>query len=284
MSNWAIFILSRGRAGRQITIQNLPRLLLRHTYLVVEDNEVGDYGQWEKYVKDIIPFPEDWGRWQIEGYGNFSDKKQFTAEWCMERGIRYMLLMDDDLKFDVRRDGKLKPAFRLDTYKGVQLLLKWMIRDKYAHVAMSPREGNNWEENDYQIAGRAMRVCGFDLKVVKKHKLKFDRTRLMADFDITLQLLELGYPNKLTYVYANGQRKSNDDGGCSLYRTPERMKEAAEDLHHFHPKFVTVKKKKTSKPWAGFDTNVRYDVQVSWKKAYQYGKGQKSGITKFLKK
>ena len=156
--------------------------------------------------------------------------------------------------------------------------------NKFAHVALSPREGNNHVEEDYRDVSRAMRVCGFDLEIIKKERLHFNRLQLMADFDITLQLLELGYPNRVTYNYANGQRKSNDEGGCSLYRTPETMTKAANMLHTFHPKFVKVQVKKTAKPWAGFDTRERTDVTVYWRKAYEFGLSKtKKGIRSFLK-
>lgn len=296
MKDAGIFILTRGRADRQITLNNLPPILWRHTYLVVEKEEETSHAIRYGNKVRIIPFPKGYGNFLIEGSGNFSDKKQWTVEWINKNNmeslfpdgkhlqfINYFFFVDDDLKFDIRRNGKLKPAKGREVYNAFKSLYHTMRTDGYAHVAMSPREGNNWVESNYQIAGRAMRICGFDLETIKKHKLKFNRTVLMADFDITLQLLELGYPNQINYKYANGQRKSNDDGGCSLYRTPERMREAAHALHKLHPKFVTVKEKKTSKPWAGFDTNTRTDVQVSWKKAYNFGKGRRKRKRLFKK-
>lgn len=282
MKDVAFLILTRGRLDRQITYSNLPGIIKRHTYLVVDQDEDTKYS--DKFQR--IVFPKGFGNFLIDGSGNFSDKKQWSSEWCFKHGYKYMILLDDDLKFDCRRDGKLKPSTIVEITCGLYLLVNW-LREGYSHVAMSPREGNNWEEKDFAEVGRAMRVCGFNLEIIRKHNLKFNRTILMADFDITLQLLELGYPNKISYKYANGQRKSNDDGGCSLYRTPERMREAALSLQKLHPKFVKVTEKKTSKPWAGFDTNVRTDVQISWKKAYEYGlakKNKKKNISKFLKK
>ena len=269
------FILTRGRVGRQITLSNLPRSIRKKTYLVVEKDEYQEHrGEKMHDIAGILKFKKQWGNFILDGSGNFSDKKQWTSEYCLKKDIRYMVLLDDDLKFDARKEGKLKPAKNKDVVEAFKQLHEWM-KDGFAHVAMSPREGNNWVEEDYIEVGRAMRVCGFDVKVLEKHNLKLNRTILMGDFDITLQLLELGYPNRILYSHANGQRKSNDDGGCSLYRTPERMTEAANTLKVLHPKFVTVKQVKTSKPWAGFDTKVRTDVQVSWKKAYEYGISKK---------
>ncbi|HUU86364.1 MAG TPA: hypothetical protein VMX17_01255 [Candidatus Glassbacteria bacterium] len=275
------FILTRGRVGRQITLSNLPRSIRKKTYLVVEKDEYQEHrGEKMHDIAGILKFQKQWGNFVLDGSGNFSDKKQWTAEYCLKKDIRYMVLLDDDLKFDARKEGKLKPAKNKDVVKAFKQLHEWM-KDGFAHVALSAREGNNWVEEDYIEVGRAMRVCGFDVKVLEKHNLKLNRTILMGDFDITLQLLELGYTNRILYSHANGQRKSNDEGGCSLYRTPEKMTEAANILKVLHPKFVTVKQVKTSKPWAGFDTKVRTDVQVSWKKAYEYGVSKKK-LSKFF--
>jgi len=106
---------------------------------------------------------------------------------------------------------------------------------------------------------------------------------LMADFDATLALLKKGLPNRILYSHANGQRKSNDAGGCSLYRSPKAMKDAALELARLNNGLVKVQKKTTSKPWAGFKTNERYDVTVYWKKAIYFGKAKlTNNITDFF--
>lgn len=280
MEHLAICVLTRGRADRQITLENLHPHLLRHTYLVVDDDEHSIYYNWWKsYIKKLVYMPRKHTEHNFKG--NFSDKKDWIARRVKER---YIIFVDDDLKFDARVDDKLIKASKIQNWKAFNLLYRYMRHDGFAHVALSPREGNNRVEEDYRDSTRAMRVCGFDLKkVFFDSGLSFNRLPLMADFDITLSLLELGYPNRVLYKYANGQRKSNDDGGCSLYRTPKLMTEAAQGLYSLHPQFVKVQQKKTSKPWAGFDTNVRTDVTVAWRKAYDYGKNRsKKGISDLL--
>lgn len=278
MKNTAFCILTRGRSGRQITLSNLHPKLRKYTYLVVDEDEYNDHKKYANRVKKILSFPSNWGDFD----GNFSDKKEWTARNIKER---YLFFLDDDLKFDRRKSGKLSTARKLETLRAFRIMTNWMQEDNFAHVALSPREGNNRVESDFLEVTRAMRVCGFDLEVIKKHKLNFNRIILMADFDIALSLLELSYPNRVLYSYANGQRKSNDEGGCSLYRTPKTMREAANTLKKLHPKFVKVQEKITKKPWAGFETNKRTDVTVYWKKTFEYYSQQRSkkGITTFLK-
>lgn len=274
MKNTAFCILTRGRADRQTTLHNIPTSLRSKTYLVVDAKEAKEHKEYNHLVRKILIMPKGWGNFD----GNFSDKKQWVSEEIKER---YLFILDDDLTFNYRDHGKLMKADKVDTRRGFKILSEWLNKG-FAHVAMSPREGNNRVTESYTDNSRAMRVCGFDLKVIKKEGLKFNRTILMADFDITLCLLELGYPNRVLYDWANGQRKSNDEGGCSIYRTPDTMKQAAMSLHRLHPKYVKVEQKKTSKPWAGFETSVRTDVTVYWKKAFS-GHRKGKGITDLLK-
>lgn len=275
MKNMAICIPTRGRADRQITLDNIPTKLKKMTYLIVDKNEYSKHKRYKSEIKDILVMPKGWGNYN----GNASDKKQWATENIEER---FYFIVDDDLKFDVRKDGRLMKAELSDVYRAFNRLYGW-LKNEFAHVALSAREGNNRVVEDFIDVSRAMRVCAFDLKVIHKEKIKMNRLSLMSDFDTTIQLLELGYPNRILYKYANGHRKSNDEGGCSLYRSPQLMEESANGLHNFHRPFVKVTQKKTTKPWAGFDSKVRTDVVVSWKKAYKFGKGKKSkGITDYF--
>lgn len=275
MKDVAICILTRDRPDRQTTLESLPDKLKAITYLVVDKAEYLKHRKYRRDVKAILAMPKGYGLWG----GNFSDKKQWTYENINER---YYFIVDDDLKFDARKEGRLVRATPREIYNAFNTMYGW-LKGGIAHVALSAREGNNRVEQDWIDVARGMRVCGFDLNIIHLEHLEFNRTVLMADFDIALSLLELGYPNRILFKYSNGHRKINDVGGCSLYRTPELMAKAANSLYNFHPKFVKVTEKITTKPWAGFDSKTRTDVTVSWKKAYQFGKGKGSvGIKNFL--
>lgn len=275
MEDVAYCIPTRDRSSKQITLENLPRLIQRNVYLGVDEEEYKDHKKYLKLVREILVFPKKWGKYD----GGASDKKQWMAEQISKR---YMFILDDDLSFYIRKKGKLIKATKIEIYKGFKILNEWMTKDKLAHVSMSCREGNNRISESFTELSRGIRVVGFDLKIIKEEGIKFNRLILMSDFDSTLQLIELGYKNRILYDYAQGQRKSNDEGGCSIYRTPDTMKQAAMSLHRLHPKYVKVEEKKTSKPWAGFDTPVRTDVTVFWKKAFS-GQRKKKGITESLK-
>jgi len=275
----ALCILTRGRAEKQIALKNLPLKLRKYIYLVVDEDEYRLHKQYITRCKKILKFPSGWGHFN----GNFSDKKQWTADNINKK---FCFFIDDDVTFSARHDGKLLKATKQDVYDAFNTMYHWMADDGFAHVGMSPRGGNNRVEEDSQEVTRAVTVCAFNLDIIRKEGLSLNRTLLMADFDATLNLLELGYPNKVTYKYAYGQ-VSNSEGGCSLYRTPETMKEASNILHGLHKNYVRVDIKKTTTPWHGFKTNQRTDVTISWKKAFKDGEARRrnkaGGFSKFLK-
>ena len=114
-----------------------------------------------------------------------------------------------------------------------------------------------------------MRVLAYDAELVRGHKLKYHRVQFMEDFDMTLQLLRLGYSNLLVNWIVQNQSGSNLQGGCSQYRNVQTQELAAHMLKEHHTDFVRVVIKQTQVAWTGMKQ--RTDVVISWKKAYSEG-------------
>jgi hypothetical protein len=93
----------------------------------------------------------------------------------------------------------------------------------------------------------------------------------MEDFDVTLQLLRLGYANIVLAQWVHNQRGSGASGGCSTYRTMDMQAKAAKGLAKLHAPFVNVVYKQTSHAWGG---QARQDVVIAWKKAYYTQRSQ----------
>ena len=117
-----------------------------------------------------------------------------------------------------------------------------------------------------------MRVLGYNLDMFDNVEL--GRVDVMEDFDINLQLLRQGKPSKISYYYAQGQKSSNAEGGCSEWRTIEVHNAWAEKLHALHRDFVKVVEKETKTAWNGMP---RKDVNVQWKRAYNSGTDKMQG-------
>lgn len=269
------YIPTRDRYDKQKTLFCLPKNILKDTYIVCEENQI------KKYIsscvptinkKNILAFPYNYGKNIIKKYGCFSDKKQFILE---NTNADYIYFLDDDLEFLSRdKQYKLHKADKQEVKIIFEILNNWLNKG-INHIGLSARMGNNRETKSFVENTRSTNAVGFNVKIIKENKIKLNRLLLMSDFDTTLSLLELGFKNRVLFDFAYSPSASNSVGGCSLYRTPETMKSSAELLHSLHPKFVKVKKKTTKKPWSGFKTKTRYDVIISWKKAFAFGLNKK---------
>jgi hypothetical protein len=194
-------------------------------------------------------------------------KRRYLIENCK---TRYLLMIDDDLKFFHRPDMSKPKLQMLNSGNiGPMLIDYWHnLCHDYVHVGLSDRSGNNHYtdplEPNYRIHGAYM----YDLKKVLAAKPTLGRVPMMEDFDLTLQLLRKGIPNVVIFDYCWNHLGSGFPGGCSTYRTAELQAKAANQLAKFHPGFVRVVEKEVKTPgwWDGMKT--RTDVRINWKKAF----------------
>lgn len=253
-----IYIPTCGRSDHQVTWHNLPYLIQPQATLVVQHRERGMYDI-AKYPLLILP-PD------ITSIGI---TRQYLINNCPER---YMVMLDDDLDFATRRADeptKFSPATDPDL-RHMLRTIEDSLMEGYKLVGVSGREGANRNTDQFLYATRQMRVHAVDTEWLRhtQNAPKFDRVEFMEDFDFLLQLLELGYPNRVLNGWVHNQHGgSNAPGGCSTTRTMERHNAAAKRLYELHPKYVSVVQKNSGN-WG----SERMDVRVSWKKALESGR------------
>jgi hypothetical protein len=182
-------------------------------------------------------------------------------------------MIDDDVGFLVRKSPEtwqLRGAEPPD----VGYMLEWIEQSLayHPHVSISSREGNNRAgvgtiESLVKLNTRPQRVLAY--RVSDYLACKHLRVSFMEDFDVALQLLKRGKSNAVSYWWAQGQRKTNEDGGCSIYRTQDSHDEAARTLAALHPEVVQLVTKQNITDRDGFGT--RTEVVVQWKQAYVMG-------------
>lgn len=263
-----IYVPSLNRADNQITLASLTPRLLEHTTVVVNHDQgklyhavASDYG-----VK-VLTCPAT--------VNSSCTVRQYIVDQHNTKKLGPSLLMlDDDLRFFKRRtDDATK--FLPVTNGELELCMNDMDRlmVKYTHGGILAREGGNRITDRIKLNTRLLRALAYNVEVLRKHKIKFDRGA-MEDFDVTLQLLRLGYCNVALCSYVQDQQRSNAPGGCSTYRTPAYQAAWCKRLHELHPDFVKLVQKTTKVAWGGSE---RTDVVISWKKAYESSKcGQSS--------
>jgi hypothetical protein len=253
------------------------KILRKHLYLVVDKRDAILYRR--KFSPgNVIVCPED-------GISK-------TRQWIINSSkYKYVAMFDDDMSFGVRKGGKIKQCSTVDLEEMIFLLESW-IKEGFVHVGISQRFGNNRVEEDFVEVTRMNNAYAYDAREMRKlHKshgigfdeleVKYNRRLVMEDFNLTLRLLRLGKPNRVSYKYCWGQRQSGDEGGCSLYRNDEMQKASAEIIAKEHFGLCRVVEKESKTQWRGFASRKRFDLNISWKKAYKTRK-RSNGITKFF--
>lgn len=262
-----IAIPTYNRVGRVTTLKAIPPYYKSQTRLVVRESEEEAY--YESY-NDLI-------RWVLPAKTtNLSQTRQHILDVCK---TRYLLMLDDDLKFSMRsmRHKNLKSGnfyYPLQTLgKGdfsqmINTLMQKMQEENLAHVAVSAQEGNNRKTVPWGYNERYMRAYLFDLSVVRYY-LYSNACCGTEDFDMALQLITTGHKVAVCYLYAQGQGTSNAKGGLSTYRTIEYQNNAMRQLALRYPQFVKLKEKTTKRAWGGA---TRVDATIHWKKAFNTAK------------
>ena len=242
-----IYIPTYQRVGTQLTFNALPRRWKAQTTFVLN---AWDHKCMKHWIEDngadawIVPLEID----------TIAAKRMFIIEEAKEDKI---VMMDDDLRFSHRVDGKLVKADPDNI--GFYLTCLEDKLDDYVHAGFSARQGNNRLPDGWKSPHRMMYVLGYRPAVLREN-CELGRIETREDFDYTLQLLRLGFPNAVTCDICVDQ-KYNNKGGCSSQRTVEASNADAEKLAALHPgyvKFVT-KDYLASVP--------RKEVTVQWKKA-----------------
>lgn len=254
-----IYIPSTGRADQLNTLRNLPPALLPNTVVVVYQKEFKEYSRIVAGCGAcIITRPLE-----VKGIGA-------TRQWIIEqahfKNEKKLVMMDDDLGFCTRRQddlGKFLPSTNKEIINLVDDIS--ISLNTFSHVGVLGREGGNRIHEEYITCSRMTRILAYNTETFIKEKIDFTRNPPMEDFDVTLQLLRKGYPNKIICWAIQGQGNSQAAGGISGWRTPARHAMAAERLAKFHKPFVKVVEKTTKTAWGG---GTRKDVIVQWKKAY----------------
>ena len=223
----------------------------------------------EGYTRALSPYFDRGLR--VVGFDaiGIADKRKMIGLHAASEGIEKFCMMDDDLSFAVRirpEETKLR-RFAHGDFAEMHAAMEEHL-DRYAHVAISLRQGNNnfgpGPSPLLAECGRGIRCVGYRTK--EFNELEHGRVRIMEDIDVTLQLLRKGMPNAILHWWAQDQKQTNAPGGCSVWRTKEVQEEEAMKLHALHPEFTKPRLKENK---TGGDFGTRTELTVFWKAAYQ---------------
>lgn len=260
-----VYIPSMGRAGRKgKTAESLTADSLVNYIVPPEEEETYRAGLMRSGLGwcGVIPCP----------HRGIAATRRFIGELAAVAGHSKFVMMDDDLQFYVRKSPE---AFNLryTSPHEVTGALDWLERalDQHAHVSLSAREGNNRvgagpPETLVAENTRTLRVLAY--RTEEFLACEHGRVDVMEDFDVNLQLLRRGLSNAVSFHWAQGQKMTNEAGGCSTYRTHAVHEASARRLAELHPEFVRLRQKENK---SGGAFGHRTEVTISWKKAYDEG-------------
>lgn len=249
-----IFVVSRSRFVNSDTLNSLGTEAHR-AQLVVPSKQVGQYAALAKQHKcTLVACPVD----------GIALTRQYCGQIC--KSDRF-IMFDDDLKFYRRigpKDWHLRYPSDIGAHIADMLGLVAMKLNKYVHVAISAREGNNRLPYEGVECSRPLRALAY--RKDKFLALTHGRVKIMEDFDVTLQLLKQGYKNHVIAMWAQGQLQTQMEGGCSDYRTKELHNSNVELFAKLHAPFVKLRLKKNK---TGGEFGERTEATIYWQKAYE---------------
>lgn len=287
-----IVIPTHNRPTRQFTLRSLRSELQKEVLLVTSTK--ADAKLIRKEYADLIE-PEQVYAINRPEIDSIAKKRQ----WLIENiGSTSVFQMDDDMYFFARCPLKyrvlklnppcweLKPEWKDKEVDGKPVKLlgvhnlsddmlvdafrqleKCMTRkeDRFVHVGLSSRMGNNQEDEEWKKTNRMMHAIGHRRDALLDNNIRFDEIKLREDFNVTLRLLSLGLNNVVYYTVCCSPSDYGAKGGCFDERTKALSDEQAVLLGEMYPEIVTVVDRK-------YDfSGSRKEVHIMWSKAYARG-------------
>jgi hypothetical protein len=254
-----IYIPTKGRIGNQQTLRYLPRGLQEQTILVCPPSEVRWHQRDFPHVR-VIEQPEQ--------TMTIAKKRQWIVQSANAAGHHKMVMLDDDLRFAVRREddpSKFRPAMQTDIEKAFEELFL-RLGPEIPHAGFSARGGgisDAAQKGGWQTGKRMMYVLGYYTPTVLMNA-ELGRISTHEDMDVCLQLLTKGFPNLVNYSFVVDQKFGNP-GGCTNERTILQSDADCYQLALWFPEFVRTSEKVYK------DSTNRVEVVCQWKKALEYG-------------
>lgn len=260
-----IYIPSRSRFSNSLTLENIapagqPSAWPREKiFMVVPTKQLKEYGPLCK-------------RHGVRALACPASGIALTRQWIGQRAGTKFLMLDDDLRFFIRPqmlpDASANSAaklFKADT-RAQMMMFNEVERslDKYVHVAISARAGNQNLPWPFELCNRPLRALAYRRKdfLACEH----NRVAIMEDFDITLQLIKKGQQNKILTAWAQDQIGTQAAGGCSDYRTHQLHEENVLKMVKLHAPWVVSRLKENK---GGGEFGKRTEATIYWKRLWE---------------
>lgn len=261
---------------KQKTWRELPQKWKDKTFFVL-DRQDADHPFFAD--KPVLLCP-----WQGKGPEG-SDPKNYglpaTREWIAHHavGLKYGVLDDDVDNFVKTKhpDQPLGGEFphyntRIKSEEDFDEFFSWTARwmdEGFVHcgydVCWNPPHHLDTTDNF-----RMTVVHFYDGRKLPVDKIDFKSIKFGQDYHITLQLLRMGYPNRVHLRRRIRPAVTQYPGGCAEQRTIEHHNACMRLIQEAHPEFVQLNTKIAKLgAWGGQE---KLALHIYWKKAYESSK------------
>jgi len=256
-----IYIMTRGRVGRQHTWRALPDTLKSKTFIVCPRDEVSAH---VALGANVISPPE----W----VDNYSKKFKWILEDGMGDGMEKAVIIDDDLKFSepyINTDGERRLRTLPDGAVSIKTGFDYMehLLDDTALVSFHPRQMGHTKKPPYAENGKIVCVQGVNRNFVGSVP-DLDKFPILSDVILNATLLSRGIGNKIITTLFIDWYPCQAPGGCSITRTPEVQAEACYWLEERFGPYIKAVEKEAKNGWLG---GKRVDFRGQWKALYDAG-------------
>lgn len=257
-----IYIMTKGRVGKQHTWNALPSRLREQTFLVCPEDEVWQHDADGIPESNIIPEPFSM---------NYSQKFKWIVDGGPDPGDKCVII-DDDLKFskpyiDKEKGRRLQTIGDQDVNISTGFDYMELLLDDTALVSFHPRQMGHTKAPPYTENGKVVCVQGINRSLVG-YVPDLDRFPILADVVLNASLLERGIGNKLITTLFIDWYPCQAPGGCSDTRTAEMQAEACYWLEERFGPYIKAVEKEAKSGWLG---GKRVDFRGQWKKLYAAG-------------
>ena len=155
-----------------------------------------------------------------------------------------------------------------DEFDDMMSSINYWIDEGFIHVGCDAAWNPPTRDKDYKVNSR---ICGnvfYDGTKLPVDKIDWTGLKIAEDYYVTLQLLTMGYQNKISLKYRVDPHETQSKGGCSTFRSLDLHNDSMKQLQQKFPSFVKLKEKvaKNSGEWSN---KVKLAAVIQWKKAYQ---------------
>lgn len=179
-------------------------------------------------------------------------------EYLLKRGHRKMMIVDDDVSFATREEGRLLTLRTQAEFFRLCRMFFGML-DKYAHCALSTRVSNRPHKPEVVEVARGHTCVGYRLDVLQETGQRFELEG-REGLDFTLRLLSMGYPNAVLYRYSVNSCGASSRRMGDGQRMLEWTMGTAKALSRRFPNVVQAYQN-------NFKSGPRGEVRVQWKEA-----------------